>query len=373
MPALQSNGNGTGGISLQKPEDVADWILREWYISTARALTDSGETQRVLSFLQPNFEHHGRVIALMLRNKLAARRTDAIGIANYVIAFGSLVGILTRNLIGSRDEVRGTFSDCPLQGMHQTVCILGSEFMLNGLVQEINPDYDWAIRRQWTPQGTLCHWTIRKRGEGSQASPLSRDIELEDLDMTKEELTYLSAAGNGQTILMVTKGMVESLGSERALSYLLPQARSVGKRAASAMAIDGRGSDSECGVLISALATMTGRMQQAISISRTDAAVEGRVTECAFSQGMPEVCRQFEAICDGVCATLRPGLEFTYDRMMPSGDPDCHWTVGRRAKTGQGMIEDGHEEVLHILKVRLAKGEISEEEYDHLRDKLSQA
>jgi hypothetical protein len=94
--------------------------------------------------------------------------------------------------------------------------------------------------------------------------------------------------------------------------------------------------------------------------------VEGVVTECPFSAYPPEICHQYEAFFNGVCEVIDPEYEFAYHRMMTKGDKTCQWTISRKDPDSRERAREEHlpEDPAKMLAVRLAKSEISEEEFD---------
>ncbi len=88
-----------------------------------------------------------------------------------------------------------------------------------------------------------------------------------------------------------------------------------------------------------------------------------QITDCPCQTFSPEFCGQHGILIDGIIEVLNPAYEFVYDRMMTKGDKTCHWTIRKRAKTpsvGQSAQD--------LLKARLVRGEISEEDYRRMKE-----
>jgi hypothetical protein len=73
-----------------------------------------------------------------------------------------------------------------------------------------------------------------------------------------------------------------------------------------------------------------------------------------------------EAFNDGACKSIDPNLDFEYEKMMTRGDEKCIWSIRRRKGASQDFLRDP----LHVLKHRLARGEITVKEYDEIRQRL---
>jgi uncharacterized membrane protein len=56
--------------------------------------------------------------------------------------------------------------------------------------------------------------------------------------------------------------------------------------------------------------------------------------------------------------------------MMTKGDKNCHWVIKKSLVTGD---KEHHEDPLRILAIRLAKGEISDDEFEKKKTILKRA
>jgi predicted ArsR family transcriptional regulator len=93
--------------------------------------------------------------------------------------------------------------------------------------------------------------------------------------------------------------------------------------------------------------------------------VRGTIVECPFKDAPPEMCRQFEAFCNGICEAVDPRMHFSYLSSMTKGDKECVWEI-RMDTPDRKETSDP----LQVLKLRFARGEISEEQYLRMRSLL---
>jgi hypothetical protein len=110
--------------------------------------------------------------------------------------------------------------------------------------------------------------------------------------------------------------------------------------------------------------------QRKSEIVLEDEGAAGTVGECPFAgSAPPETCLQYESFFNGICEAIDPSYEFAYDRMMTKGDKTCHWTI---RKIGQTVSRDDAvpEDPIKVLKLRYAKGEITREEYQRMKEEL---
>jgi predicted ArsR family transcriptional regulator len=119
--------------------------------------------------------------------------------------------------------------------------------------------------------------------------------------------------------------------------------------------------------------TMLGRMGGSRPLSNDEFVRE--ITECpmlVFSP--PEMCKQTEAFYQGICRSIDPDLEFHYEKMMSAGDDICLWSLRRKSASPpkeEKEISRTSQTPLEVLKMRLAKGEVTKQEYEELRELLS--
>jgi hypothetical protein len=90
------------------------------------------------------------------------------------------------------------------------------------------------------------------------------------------------------------------------------------------------------------------------------------ITECPFSHYPKEVCEQLEAMYRGACCSMNPTLGFDHAGRMTEGHKTCTYHIGRGKGTCHKDMSETEEPLLS-LKTRLARGEISEEDYLRLR------
>jgi len=93
---------------------------------------------------------------------------------------------------------------------------------------------------------------------------------------------------------------------------------------------------------------------------------KAEISDCPFAASPFELCQQIESFYDGACKGIDPVLEFRYEEMRTKGDERCIWSL-RRKGTAPGRVS---EDALALLRHRLAKGEVSIEEFDDIRKRL---
>jgi hypothetical protein len=85
-------------------------------------------------------------------------------------------------------------SDCPCQIFSPEYCgQIGALF--DGMVQTLNPDYEFGYDRMITKGDKACHWTVRKRSQPIQLDDPMKVLKMRLVkgEINKEEYKSLKA------------------------------------------------------------------------------------------------------------------------------------------------------------------------------------
>jgi hypothetical protein len=98
------------------------------------------------------------------------------------------------------------------------------------------------------------------------------------------------------------------------------------------------------------------------------------ISECPFSGSPSEIGEQLECFANGVCEVINPEFEVTHPKAMCRGDATCVRVISRKAQAPERASKNfqGNDAHITVLKSRLAKGEMSLEEYRLLKEVLSE-
>ncbi|MDD1755354.1 MAG: hypothetical protein LUQ39_00765, partial [Methanomassiliicoccales archaeon] len=199
------------------------------------------------------------------------------------------------------------------------------------------------------------------------------------VDVGPEFRTVWIGALNGNSWIYVTNSLVEVLGSEKALEILGWHMRLLGNSLGVRLRnrLDEEGQDA---VSINNLFEELNKAghQEGKVMQLTKDEVIKEITSCPLSGSPKEIVSQFESFANGVCEVINPDFYVTHTQAMCRGDPKCVRVIARKstakAQKARSDIpqkdEDGGNLVL--LKSRLAKGELSLDEYRLLRDALTE-
>jgi hypothetical protein len=246
---------------------------------------------------------------------------------------------------------------------------------INAGLNLFNPDFKWVTTSSILQGDPECHWMIlpkswsepydvgRLGAEKAVCIPRNIPKSVAD-DFTMQYLAELW--------VISTRGFVNHYGNKPVpilLSYMRHSGTSFGLRYLRSTP------HGECS--IDKIKECIGLGNKALQMKGDEASMieggfERNIIECPFKDAPQEICMQFESFCQGICEAIDPGYEFRYDRMMTCGDKTCYWMI---KKKNQLTLADENknaisESSLEILKKRLAKGDLTLDEYRELKKEL---
>ncbi len=195
-----------------------------------------------------------------------------------------------------------------------------------------------------------------------------------DVPLPAENIRYnLGLQYVAELWVNVTRGFIDSSGSEEALSklkfYIQHSGMSLGYRIAEKNIIFKNRTESALGLII----TLHRLHQKKLEVINKLDCIEGIIDECPFAAGSPpEICSQYEAFYNGYLQVTNPDYEFKYDRMMTRGDNTCHWLILKKKTLTLMNDSQSSESPIDYLKKRYVRGEINEEEYRRMKKVLDE-
>jgi len=246
------------------------------------------------------------------------------------------------------------------------ICIAMSHNLAEGLCHAINPEYEFIFTHHLSNNDGRCRYIVKKKSSKAELDDLGTLQKTIPLILSQDEMLKVSGFVCYATLNIFTSVSIDLMGSERTLELALPQAKELGVKVGNHL-IGGSGGNGNIQTIrekLDFLSLLQG--QTGTPAIFTGSVLEREITECPYKGSPPEVCKQLEAIYNGVCEAINPDYEFAYDRMMSKGDKTCHWVVRKR---GQPAKEKSKEEApsddpTKMLAMRFAKGEVSLEEFE---------
>jgi len=274
---------------------------------------------------------------------------------------------------------KGAYSDmleCPYRDTLPELCVLICYDCDRAVYEEYEGDLVPVVFRLEAEGRRYCRWIIKKRGAPND-DPFDVGEPLACLNLREvgpEVRTLMVGATNGNSWIHLTRSLVEILGHEEAVSILGKYMRhfgcSVGLRLKVSIQNEG-GHALAINQLLEEINEAGHQKGRTVELSSERVVKE--ITECPFSGSPSEIGEQLEAFVNGVCEVIDPEFEVTHPKAMCRGDATCIRVISKKAQAPERASKNVPDNDAHItvLKSRLAKGEISLEEYRQLKEALT--
>jgi hypothetical protein len=327
--------------------------------------------EKVLSAYQPIGEYAGRAVAHNFRGRLNI--TD-----NGIDALAIPLHAFVNNLIDGRSdpvEIRefgavARFTSCPLAkaGAPPELCVAVSHNAAIGLAKEINPAFEIIYTHHLTIGDPYCRYVVKRKLDRTQ------DLEnvgklrylLPSVNLPKDEIQALTSNFTCSIWMNTIRAMVEVLGAETTLALVespsVEKGKAFGNEAKLQLGLFNQNvMNAENCIEKLGFALSQDHEQLEIGIDNARTIIRG----CALSDGPIEACKQFESVANGICQSIDPSIEFSYEQMRTRGDESCIWKIHRMStnsnkKSNRPIIDDP----ARMLAWRFAAGEITQEEFD---------
>jgi hypothetical protein len=364
----------SGPLSSLDQVEVRDQVIIRCLKDAFDALRASIPPEEIAKVVRPHFTHCGMAISLngSRRFNLTGKDVKELVVPYYWTGLVFSGGNCSPIMVHEHGIVVET-RDCCFRDIGPDFCLPLSHDSTEAICRHLNPSYHYVFTNLMPEGDDCCRYIVRRKG-------LNRDVEdlgelketIDGLDVTAEELTAMRGGMTAEILLIIAKVLVEVEGTERTLTKLVPISTNTGLGLGKE--IDGHldGGKGPRDHAAEALKIIRSSMGQdgAIELAE-DGSITGTTCSCPFQDGPVALCKQYEGLINGVCRSFDPKLEFAYTHMMTRGDPACAWKVSRSRREEKAVPQaNAGEDPLHTLKMRFARGEISEGEYLKMRDIL---
>jgi hypothetical protein len=180
-----------------------------------------------------------------------------------------------------------------------------------------------------------------------------------------EEREWFFHSYMGEFWLDTVRALAAALGEESALSYLAPRMKGFGMSLALDLKQELGIGEGEEGAMTAMGMVNAGLSQEVTPTIHSDHAIV-TIYSCPFKDASPSVCVLVSAFLDGLCGSFGPEPESSFERGR-EGQP-CHRTLLFGIKDDAPPADHSSRTALSKLKERLARGEISAEQYSQLRE-----
>lgn len=348
---------------------------RECLITTFQAIVENVGSEETIKLLRPYLELSGKAFALNLRNW--TKDDDVyLKLAKTIVIGQMPMGQECKSFRVVKGEAFFESEGCSFLGTIPEICECYCTIFTNSFSKQIDPDIEIESSPGTGRENPRCKWRFYRRTQNllSEFSNMDLDVDSIKSQISKEELDWRSHHYIGGVWEMVTHAMVNDLGSKAMLdslsNYMRRNGFSFGLRIRQYLGIEGRDLDS----ILKALNVFGKAIyQKQVPLSTGPEELNVYVKECPFFSDYATIehCQLIESINDGICKSINPGFEFHYDSMRTKGAEKCLWTVRKQSPTqkspgSETATVSSEENLLSVLKMRLAKGEISLEQYEKI-------
>jgi hypothetical protein len=352
---------------------------RECLITTMQAMVETVGSDGTIRLLRPYIESSGKAFALNLREW--TKDDDIILRLAKTIIMGQMpMGQECKSFYVLGGEAFFESEGCPFLGTIPEICECYCSIFARSFAKQIDPDLETESMPGTGKENPRCRWRFYHGTPTLMSGFSNRELDVDEIvsQISGEETEWRSHHYIGGVWEMITHAMVEELGSEAMLGslsgYMHRNGFSFGLRIKSYLDIQARDPDS----ILSALEVFGKAIcQKQVRQSSGPMELKVLVNDCPFASdyATPEHCQLIEGINDGICKAINPDFEFHYDSMRTNGAESCQWTVRRRPSEQKGRETESsgkssEENLLSVLKMRLAKGEISLEQYEKISNVL---
>ncbi|HTY47459.1 MAG TPA: SHOCT domain-containing protein [Methanomassiliicoccales archaeon] len=255
---------------------------------------------------------------------------------------------------------------CPWSDGPPELCVAISHFLSEGVCERVDPGYEVIYTHHLTQGDHTCRGVVRRRADPHKdLADLGRHVSTFELPiMSLEEREALSRETSSYVLTFFVDAFVRSASPQKALASLEPKFRDEGQRAGERIVgladrlgdADWLGSDS----LLATLQCFAMRTER-----RGGAGIPVfSVSDCIFGAESEESCKLIRSFMAGIFECVSQGSRLRVETERDAQGRKC--TVKLEAKPGRR----GDHYSIGILKARFARGDISEQEYDRMLQKL---
>ncbi|MDD1756030.1 MAG: hypothetical protein LUQ39_04255 [Methanomassiliicoccales archaeon] len=375
---------GVGPIPDRMEKDLELELFSGLLVAAMKASIDAIGSERTMEFLTPYWRLMGKGNHQLFTELLPLGYplgwdylSGHFGVQLANLAIGRKMGIFYLTTKGAYSDML----ECPYRDTIPELCVLVCYDCDRAIYDEYEGDLVPVVFRLEAEGRRYCRWIIKKRGVPNE-DPFDVGEPLACLNLREvspEARTFMVGAGHGNPWIHLTRSLVEILGREKAIAilgkYMGHFGNSLGLRLQASI-------QSEDGDALAANRFLEelneAGHQKGRIVELSSEKVVKEITECPFSGSPSEIGEQLECFANGICEVISPEFEVTHPKAMCRGDSTCVRVISRKRSAKERKEEpeaprvaQDHGSLISLLKSRLAKGEISLEEYRLLKEELS--
>lgn len=315
----------------------------------------------------PHSKHGGMAMAQNARRRFSIEDDDVLAIS---LPLFWTDGAVTRGRCSPlrifKDGALAEIHYCPLKEGPAMLCYSVSHAIAEGISEAVNPDYRFTFTHHLPNGDECCRWIVHKKSFNAHLEDLGPEIDSITIDYLDDEKENLGDHCSGEILMWLSRAS-QDLGIEDILSESTKKPlMELGASLADSFKERNREGPviARASSLIRDLSKILRQEVGPIDPSRTT--LQGEITSCPFKTGTELTCNMIEHLFAGFCGAMDPPCTFRYSERSRSETVPCIWraTLVQPEQTTDRDVNKDSIDPIGILKMRLAKGEISEEEYE---------
>jgi hypothetical protein len=358
-----------------RKNDLVLRILRSLWVAQVEALKGVLGAKQTVDLLTPFFLRMSNSGALQLIGQLGIKEK---GIEDLAKVFSIMVPVnvtpMGEILVYEDGMSFRNSSECPYKNAPKEICWLQDQVTALGSLEAfgLEDEFEFTMDFERPSDARYCksqHYVVKKGVERPKGRIIA-SYRTEDLRAKygQDWIDDLSIQFKAEFIVQTTNMAIEELGKENAETLLIEAADEVGKEIAETWKKEDLANSFAVRDIIELLALLGNSMKQDSVITKSGRNEFNReVRSCPFSDSNPLVCGQLEAFTSRLCSELFPGSSYEMGKMMTKGDSNCLAKLTASDSQSSESPTYLYEDHLAALKLRLAKGEISETDYFRLK------
>lgn len=347
-------------------------LLRRYWFAEVKALGDAVGSKATIEAMTPYFRNSAIAGTIATRNLLHLDKmgytelAEMWGLQNTSLGYDHILQLHQDGVIF------GHASPCPFFTAPKEICIIFCDVAGNASCELLNPDWTFDLESGDLNSGPNCkggkgylHRKSTRMPEGDPVRCLPRVVFEERYSLVLRQ--NLGAQYYGEFIVITANAAMDALGSKAFSEVMYPAMFEHGKEIASTV-LTAPMMKGEMNEVLEAVDRVNQVLKQSGEFrNNSDSSWNKEIRECPFSHASEEFCLMFMNYLDGICKAIDFNSAFSYSRRMTSGSLSCLSEVRVSSHQLHKIHPSQYEEHLGLLKKRLAKGEINEEDYYRLK------
>jgi hypothetical protein len=359
-------------LGIEESNELAIRLLRDFWFAQVRALVDSIGSEATVEAMTPYFKNSAIAGTMFTKRLLGLDKIGFVeiaeiwGLQNLCVGFDHLLVILEDGVL-YRLENKCSFFDAPKE-----VCTIYCDIAANYSCQALDPEWTYDLEMGDLDGGPYC----KGRGGYLHLKGNSPPCGTELMRKARQEFEAryplslrqdLGIQYFGEFVVLTTNAASDALGDKAFMEIMSPAMFEHGKEVGRTVLREhilatGKRDSLRAVDFVNHVIKQSGDFQY---ISEGKWSKE--IGECPFSHAPKEFCSLFQKYLEGICNSFDANSWFSYSICMTSGASSCLSELRLPVERGHRPPNHLYDDHLMMLKMRLAKGEISEEEYVRLK------